>query len=1104
MAELQGEFQVKGSLASGLSLESVDLIGTGPLRRLKADFLGVDYKLIRLIQGKVDGVRGEGLDIWVDISRKTKEAKKKKSSSKTPIREVREKVIPIAIQVHHSRVLVSNGDQRLWEVDGLSIKHRRDEDDYVIYFDQMWDRRGGVLKGQKVDLIWKPAFTEVKNFPLMSDLRVKDLICEWGETSPTRVDSQILWKEAEVHVELTDLKKAELRLTKGKMDLSELELDGRLGGWVNKLDFSVNDMKAPPLEMIAKLNIEGDGVRWGDKKIKRLEIESTLKEGDISLLSHVHLVSDKENEIKLHGRLQNNVWNTCWHDLQATADMAILDPSELAMWAGATRPIGGWPTGGMHIFAEGGMLGETLGDAVVKIDWESPKWTGMEWKKIISTVHWRQKEQEASLSLDGTQLAGGIVSANVKYSPKEQGYKGAIVIEDLDIAKFRPVLDLFKKSVPRAGIVNMQWSGQGYGKDIKNHQGRLKLTVDGLEVEDRGSPRTHIQLVTNYQKGTVIEVEKLQLKRGEMALESMATWRDNVLKISEFSLHDKSRVLVEGGMKLPLSPSLTSFEEFLKQQGGIEAHLHVKNLSMDELIKNFPEAKSPPVKGNITADFTLSGTLQKPSIQLVSRGTGLKVVGKDQIPMSDIQLRLVTQNEEVLLNGVVTPEGYRAIDLAGKMPFNIKRWMDQPGSWRDEPISAKLDTHEIDMAPLVSGVCAITHLEGSVMTQVQVTGSLAQPQVDGISRIKIVRLSLKNPSAPEIRNLDLHIDFTQESLRIQPSSFMASGGKFTLLGNVGFKDRKNPDFDLSLIADKALMKRDDAMIVRADAKISLKGSYRKALLAGDVDIVESMFYKDIQIIPMGGVSNGDVIASPGRAKLPSFKRPSNKKKSAIPSPFDQWEMDLKIRTKEDFLIRGNVAKGKVSGKLRIKGTFANPQPDGEFKIHRLEASLPFSQLQVKKGSVKFTPKTGFDPLLDIKAVSHIGSHDVLVTIYGRATSPQHLLTSNPPLPEKEIYFLLATGSTMEGLSGSDAAKGKAWQLLVDSWVRSSPGKNVKLKALVQRLNRKVNVNIGATDPFTGKTFNSATVKLHRRWYLMASINSENNTRGLVLYTIKFK
>ena len=127
-----------------------------------------------------------------------------------------------------------------------------------------------------------------------------------------------------------------------------------------------------------------------------------------------------------------------------------------------------------------------------------------------------------------------------------------------------------------------------------------------------------------------------------------------------------------------------------------------------------------------------------------------------------------------------------------------------------------------------------------------------------------------------------------------------------------------------------------------------------------------------------------------------------------------------------------------------------------------------------------------------------------ITIYGPASSPQHILSSSPPLPENEIFFLLATGSTSENLADSSTATGKAYQLLLDSWLRSSPGKLKTLKTLVSNLNQKVNINLGSTDPFTGKTFNSATVKVHDRWYFVASIDLENNTRGLVLYSIRFK
>jgi len=188
------------------------------------------------------------------------------------------------------------------------------------------------------------------------------------------------------------------------------------------------------------------------------------------------------------------------------------------------------------------------------------------------------------------------------------------------------------------------------------------------------------------------------------------------------------------------------------------------------------------------------------------------------------------------------------------------------------------------------------------------------------------------------------------------------------------------------------------------------------------------------------------LEKPNSPASPKKKSTRGGASSSIPEPFGNWILDVRVKTKEDFLIKGNIAKGRVTADIAVKGTVAKPKPLGKATIVNAEASLPFSQLYVKNGLITFTPETGLDPRLNVKAISRIGSNDVELTVYGRASNPKHLLSSSPPLPENEIVFLLATGSTSDKLSNSGAATGKAYQLLLDSWLRSSPGKLKTLKA----------------------------------------------------------
>ena len=107
--------------------------------------------------------------------------------------------------------------------------------------------------------------------------------------------------------------------------------------------------------------------------------------------------------------------------------------------------------------------------------------------------------------------------------------------------------------------------------------------------------------------------------------------------------------------------------------------------------------------------------------------------------------------------------------------------------------------------------------------------------------------------------------------------------------------------------------------------------------------------------------------------------------------------------------------------------------------------------------------------------------------------------------QNEILTLLATGSTAADLEDPDLAKSKAFQLFIDDLRRraNKPGGNRLFRSVLNELD-DVNLKVGENDPFSGRKFNSATLQIEDRWYLSAAVDAQGNTRGLVIFSMRFK
>ena len=259
-------------------------------------------------------------------------------------------------------------------------------------------------------------------------------------------------------------------------------------------------------------------------------------------------------------------------------------------------------------------------------------------------------------------------------------------------------------------------------------------------------------------------------------------------------------------------------------------------------------------------------------------------------------------------------------------------------------------------------------------------------------------------------------------------------------------------------------------------------------------------YKDIELIPIGIPSS-----SVAKVQLPSLGSSKNKE-LPVPEPFGNWKLDLVVKTQDPILIRGNVATGRVEGEVHVSGPLKRPKPKGRLYVREVEASLPFSQLEIAEGEIIFTPELGImNPKLKILGTSTISGYDVNLLVYGETANPQTILTSSPPLPESEITSLLGTGSTTNALGNTNAVALKALQiLLIQLRDRNTiPGGNRLFGALLGGI-EKANLQVGENDTFSGRKFTSASINLQNSWYFTTQIDEEQRARGLLVYKIRFK
>jgi autotransporter translocation and assembly factor TamB len=312
-----------------------------------------------------------------------------------------------------------------------------------------------------------------------------------------------------------------------------------------------------------------------------------------------------------------------------------------------------------------------------------------------------------------------------------------------------------------------------------------------------------------------------------------------------------------------------------------------------------------------------------------------------------------------------------------------------------------------------------------------------------------------------------------------------------MTGRVTFPKLTEPNLDLQFKAQSALIARNDTLTARTDADIKFSGPLNGVNVTGNIALTNSQFLKNLDLIPIG---------LPGR---PAPQPPEDRPQLSFPQPpVRDWKFDVAIKTKDPVLLRGNLASGGAVGDLHLGGTGLHPQLEGQVRLEKVEATLPFSRLEIAYGFLYFDPNDSLNPKLDLHGTSVIHDYTVHVYIYGTALSPIAVFNSEPPLPQEEIISLLATGATRQELSGNNnVLAGRAAMLLVEQLYHKvfKKGQGTQSSTVFDRLD----LDVGSVDPRTGQQQATARFKINDQFVVVGDLGVGGDYRGMVKYLIRF-
>ncbi|HEY2711884.1 MAG TPA: translocation/assembly module TamB domain-containing protein [Chthoniobacterales bacterium] len=715
----------------------------------------------------------------------------------------------------------------------------------------------------------------------------------------------------------------------------------------------------------------------------------------------------------------------------------------------------------------------------------------MDWQATIAQNVLYLNDLNATLNDKDYVTAHGTVALQKPFH-----YTGSATANLADLSAFEPLLNTGgtaatpSTKTPLAGSLVLNWNGEGEAATFQN-RGDLNLKLERGRYAALQNLQANVEAHYTPQE---LNVPIIYLGSDKLSFQAILQAKNSTLEIDKIQIDQGQAKYASAYASLPFTWSnLGSARPLFPPNGKVMLNFQSENLDLAKLFRDL--GREPPVSGQLSVKLDAQGPLDQLKGDLNLQLQNIQAAAAKQLQPAKINIATHLENNALNLAGKIEQAKIQPVQIDARLPFNIsdivaKRKLDE-----QTPVTAKVVMPRSSINFLREFVPALRQLDGTTALNVSVGGTIAKPALSGAAEMHIVSARFENPTLPALSNFNAQLNFRENTLSFDRFGGDLAGGPFTLLGRINLLKLTEPTFDLHLVAKSILVARNDNLTARVDADIRVEGPLNAGTVKGEVLTTNSRFFKDIDIIPIG---------LPGRPP-PHPEPPAAAPTLSFPNPpFRDWKFDVVIKSKDPFLIRGNLATGSAIVDMKVSGTGLHPQLQGQVRLSNFDATLPFSTLTINLGFLYFDPDDPFNPRIELQGTSLIRDYTIHVYVYGTANSPQAVFSSEPPLPQEEIISLLATGTTREELSGGNVLASRAAILLVKQLYRKVFKKGAQPEKNDNSFFSRLDVEFGNTDPRTGEQTATARYKLSDHWVLIGDLGVQGGFRGLVKYLIRFR
>jgi len=482
------------------------------------------------------------------------------------------------------------------------------------------------------------------------------------------------------------------------------------------------------------------------------------------------------------------------------------------------------------------------------------------------------------------------------------------------------------------------------------------------------------------------------------------------IQAQHLAMHSGSQQLTVAGTLVPNGP--------------VQVDVQVQQLQIRPMVQAFvPEAPTPD--GSLTLNLTVRGTVQQPQVQGELQLTALQ---RQKQKLGDVRATVGLSGTTARLDLHWQDQGRQLLQVRGTMGLGA------PGA-----LDMQIQASEVDLGRFASMSPAVTHSAGMLGLDLQVAGTLQQPQVRGSINLRDGGLQLA-AAGERYKDIQMRLLFAGDRLDIERLQVGSRSGPLQLTGQIAYTGQTLRQIDLAVQAQNFTAVHTPGIEAVISADVKARGPLQALVVNGSVSVPRARVM--MGKLPVGGpkaVDPSELTVQGVYGRRPKVVATTDGAAAAqlgTDALLSSLRADLQIDIPKNVWVQGAGTAVEMSGKVRVtKERNAPFIVSGTVETVRGFASFYGKKFTIQQGLVTFTGSREINPLLDVAVNRKVSDYLVDIRVGGTAQRPELTLSSTPTLEHADIVSLLVVGKTTDRLtSGEQGAFSKQAQQLASGVV----------------------------------------------------------------------